>query len=108
MKKTLLVLALTALLAAFAALAQAEIPDGIYVPDSFAFSGGTGRVSITCPEIRAENGEVSAVILFSSPNYTNVRTGETNCSAEYTDQGTLFVIPASLNRAFSKIGRAHV
>ncbi len=102
MKKMLscaLILAL--LMCCGACPAIAELDDGTYVPDEFVFSGGTGRVTITCPEVTVKDGEAAAKIVFSSKNYTNVRIGDDNYAAEVTDEGSVFLVPVSLNRAFT-------
>ena len=50
-------LALCLLAVAATALAEgAALPDGEYAPDGFSFSGGTGKVTITCPRVVVENG----------------------------------------------------
>ncbi len=101
MKKTVLVLLLSALLvSAGARFAFCELPDGAYVPDEFSFAGGTGRVTITCPQVTVKDGNVTAKIVFSSKNYTNVRIGEDSYAPEYTEEGAVFTVPAVLNRAF--------
>ena len=33
------------------------LPDGVYTPDSFSWSGGTGRVKISCNKITVKNGQ---------------------------------------------------
>ena len=81
--------------------ALGETEDGIYVPEEFVFEGGTGRVTITCPEITVKDGEAEAKLVFSSKNYINVRIGEANYPAEVTDEGAVFTVPVSLNRAFT-------
>lgn len=101
MKKVFLFLIAFLLAAAVFGYGQSETPDGEYVPDTFAFSGGTGKVSITCPLITMRGGQAFARIVFSSRNYTTVRIGGDSYAAEYTDEGAVFTLPASLNRAFS-------
>lgn len=72
-------------------------------PDRFSFSGGSGRVTITCPGVRTEDGETTAEIVFSSPNYTTARIGdETFTGAVAESEGTTtFTLPVPLNQAFS-------
>lgn len=69
-------------------------------PDAFSYSGGTGRVAISCPEVRISGDQAQAVLVFSSPRYVYVRAG----GIEYltvTDKHTsTVIIPAALNRAF--------
>lgn len=49
------------------------IKDGTYKPDDFTFSGGTGRVTITCPEVIVKEGKATARIVFSSASYTKLQ-----------------------------------
>lgn len=49
------------------------IKDGTYKPDNFTFTGGTGRVTITCPEVTIKGGKSTAKIVFSSVNYTKLQ-----------------------------------
>ncbi|MBR7041260.1 MAG: ABC transporter substrate-binding protein [Clostridia bacterium] len=102
MKKLLsfvLILALLACPAVYPSLGETE--DGTYVPEEFVFEGGTGRVTISCPEITVKDGEAEAKLVFSSKNYTNVRMGEANYPAEVTDEGAVFTVPVRVNRAFA-------
>ena len=50
-----------------------SLADGVYTPDSFSFSGGTGRVTITCRQVTVQNGQAYATITFSSSNYGYVK-----------------------------------
>ena len=68
-KRVLAMLLALALLLGTASLAETALPDGEYAPDGFSFSGGSGRVTITCPKLRVSGGEVLATLVFSSPNY---------------------------------------
>ena len=97
MKKRLLTLLLTMLLG----LVQIEPHNNVYVPEEFTFTGGTGRVTITCPEIIIDDDEVLAKIVFSSQNYVNVKIDNENYTPEYTEDGAVFTIPVILNRTFS-------
>lgn len=45
------------------------LADGIYGLDAFDFSGGSGKVTIRCEQVRVEDGEVFADIVFSSSHY---------------------------------------
>ena len=71
-----------------------------YVPDAFSFSGGTGRVSITCPEVRVDGEEARAVIVFSSPRYVCVRAEGIEYPTVCDEHTSEAVIPVPLNRAF--------
>ena len=100
MKKLIACVILCAAVLCVCALADDGLSDGTYMPDRFAFSGGTGRVTITCPEVRVENGVVTATIVFSSPNYTRLTSDGVEYVPVATDGGSVFEIPARLNRAF--------
>ena len=41
-----------------------NLPDGTYVPGSFSFAGGTGRLLITCSKIAVIGGKSFATINF--------------------------------------------
>ena len=86
----------------FCALAETE--DGVYAPDSFSYTGGTGRVTISCERVKVAEGAAYADILFSSPNYVSVRIGEESFSPEAYEEGSLFRVPVPLNSAFSLFG----
>ena len=49
------------------------LKDGVYTPDSFSWSGGTGKVSITCSKVTVTGGQAYATITFSSPHYQYVK-----------------------------------
>lgn len=81
-----------------------KLADGVYSPDGFLWSGGTGKVSITCSQIRISGGQAYATIAFSSSHYQYVKA---NGSTYYpTSQGssTTFEIPVELNKNNKIIG----
>ena len=45
-----------------AAVAEAGLPDGEYVPDGFTFSGGSGKVTIACPRLTVTDGERTVTV----------------------------------------------
>lgn len=77
---------------------KTEFADGTYVPDDFSFSGGTGKVTITCPSIVIENGVVYGNILFSSKKYTQIKLNGEVYPVLSTEDGSLFKIPVVLNQ----------
>ena len=98
----LAVLALTCAAPAWAADAGSvdnttSLPDGVYEPDGFTFSGGTGRVTISCPQVTVSDGRATALITFSSPNYGYVRVGGETYYGEHDGDTSNFVIPVRLN-----------
>ncbi len=76
--------------------AQAE---EIYVPDSFSFSGGTGRVTITCSGAWSEDGQTLAEIAFSSPNYAYVKVDGVEYPTVTDEKTSTAVIPVKVNQA---------
>ena len=81
-----------------------RLEDGTYKPDGFLWTGGTGKVNITCSQITISGGQAYATITFSSPHYQYVKA---NGSTYYpTAQGgsTTFTIPVELNKNNKIIG----
>ncbi len=74
------------------------LPDGLYTPDSFLFSGGTGKVNIACPSVRVKDGQAYAQIRFSSSKYGYVKANAETYYPISTDDGSLFEIPVELNK----------
>ena len=79
-------------------------PDGTYVPAVFNYSGGSGRVTISCEEVRISGGEAVASISFSSPNYEYVRVDDSKITGEYTDKTSTFKVPVELDEEMTLIG----
>ena len=71
--------------------------DGTYVPSSFTFEGGTGKVTITCPELVIRSGKATATLVFSSSKYTYVLAGGTKYYNENPDGNSTFTVPVSVN-----------
>ena len=72
------------------------LPDGEYVPDSFSYSGGTGKLTITCTKIIIKNGQAYATIVFSSTKVDQLKAA----GGHYYKQGSgnsTFTIPVNLN-----------
>lgn len=108
MKHTFLrILALALCLALWGALAGAEapaLPEGEYTPDGFTFSGGTGKVTISCPTIKVENSAVTATLVFSSPNYPTVTVDGVTYTATHEGKTSIFTIPAVVNEDMTIVG----
>lgn len=49
-----------------------SLKDETYFPE-FSFTGGTGKVSISCEQVVLKDGQATAEIVFDSPNYTWVK-----------------------------------
>ena len=95
---------LALILALGVALAEGALPDGEYAPDGFTYSGGSGKVSITCPKITVAAGEVTATLVFSSPNYPRVVVDGAEYPAVHDGDTSIFEVPAPLNADFTVVG----
>ena len=84
--------------------AEPALADGTYQPDSFTFSGGTGKVTISCPQVTVSGGQATATVVFSSPNYTRVVLNGVEYPAAHEEDNSVFEIPAPLNKAFTLTG----
>ena len=92
--------ALLAALLALTLLTGAAGADETRIPDGFSFSGGSGRVTITCPRVRITDGGTFATVVFSSPRYESVRVGDTVYTTVTDAETSSAEIPAELNRPF--------
>ncbi|MGM9603905.1 MAG: hypothetical protein ACI3XG_02450 [Faecousia sp.] len=73
------------------------LEDGEYVPEGFSFSGGTGKVKITCDRVTVQDGIAYARLQFSSSTWSYVRSNGFLCYGEIVDGKSLFTIPVRLN-----------
>lgn len=75
------------------------LADGIYQPECFLWSGGTGRLKgIDCARVRVEGGTAFATVVFQSPNYTMVQVGDVRYeSLTPESDASTFEIPVRLN-----------
>ena len=80
------------------------LPDGVYVPDKFSWSGGSGRVSISCNKITVSGGRAYATIVFSSDSYAYVKANGNKYTGTVSGGTTSFVIPVKLNANNTIIG----
>ena len=81
------------------------LKDGVYTPDSFSWSGGSGRLAyIRCNKITVTNGQAYATIEFGSSQYDMLKA---NGRIYYRNGGgnSTFVIPVNLNANNVIIGR---
>ncbi len=67
-------------------------------PDGFSFTGGTGRVTITCPRVWVGDGTARAEIAFSSPHYGYVKVEGVEYPTTCDGKTSTAVIPVNLNR----------
>ncbi len=82
-----------------------SLKDGVYTPDRFSWSGGSGRLAyIRCNKITVKGGKAYATIEFSSSKYDSLKAN----GRVYSKQGggnSKFVIPVKLNANNTIIGR---
>lgn len=97
MKRRIFAFILALLLAGLCALAEAA-------PDGFTFSGGSGRVTITCDAIWEADGQTMARIAFSSPNYPTLQSGGVTYAARHEGKTSIFEIPVTLNQDMEIVG----
>ena len=74
-----------------------SLADGIYKPDKFSWSGGSGRVSISCKQVTVENGKAYATIVFSSPHYSYVKANGQKIYGSHSGGTSSFKVPVELN-----------
>lgn len=79
---------------------SASTAEELHVPDAFTFSGGTGRVTISCPEVRTSAEGNFATIVFSSPHYEYVKVNGETYPTVCDEQTSTAVIPVPVNRSF--------
>lgn len=83
---------------------KTKLKDGAYKPDKFSWSGGSGRVNITCDKVTIKNGQALATIVFSSSAYQYVKANGKKYLPTHTGGKSIFVIPVELNKNNSIIG----
>lgn len=80
------------------------LADGVYTPDSFSWSGGSGRTSITCTKVTVTGGQAYATIVFGSSNYGYVKANGNKYFPTYGANTSSFTIPVKLNANNTIIG----
>ena len=80
------------------------LADGVYTPDKFSWSGGTGKVSISCTKITVTGGQAYATIVFSSSSYGYVKANGNTYYPTATGSTSTFVILVELNKNNTIIG----
>ena len=83
---------------------KTKLKDGVYTPDKFTWSGGTGKVNITCDKVTIKNGQALATIAFSSSAYQYVKANGRKYLPTHTGGKSIFVIPVELNKNNKIIG----
>lgn len=72
------------------------LSDGDYTPESFSFSGGTGKVKIFCDGITVQDGTAYARLWFSSSSWSYIRGNGMLCYADIVDEKATFTLPVQL------------
>ena len=83
---------------------KTKLKDGVYTPDKFTWSGGTGKVNITCNKVTIKNGQALATIAFSSSAYQYVKANGKKYFPTHTGGKSIFVISVELNKNNKIIG----
>lgn len=73
------------------------LADGAYTPDAFEYSGGSGRVTLSCGQVFLSGGQATAAIRFSSPNYVYVKVDGVKYHGQNDSETSTFQIPVKLN-----------
>ena len=80
------------------------LADGTYTPDSFSWSGGSGKVNISCNKVTVTNGQAYATIVFSSEYYGYVKANGNKYYGACGGGTSIFTIPVALNQNNTIIG----
>ena len=84
------------------------LKDGVYSPDRFSWSGGSGRLAyIRCNKITVRGGKAFATIEFSSSKYDSLKAN----GRVYSKEGggnAKFTIPVKMNANNTIIGRTTI
>ena len=73
------------------------LADGVYTPDKFSYSGGTGRTSISCTKVTVSGGKARATIVFSSDKFSYVKANGQKLYGSHGGGTSTFEIPVKLN-----------
>lgn len=88
--------------------ASGTMQDGTYEPAEFTAQGGSGKVTITCPEVTITGGEAKALIELSSPHYEWVKVNGVQYDAENAGEenrkNSVFRIPVVLDQEMTIVG----
>ena len=78
------------------------LKDGIYKPDKFSFSGGTGKIAITCSQVEVREGKAYATIEFrntksGTSEFSYVKANGQQYSCSQVGGVSVVTIPVELN-----------
>ena len=80
------------------------LADGTYTPDKFSWSGGSGRISISCSKVTVSGGQAVATLVFSSSNMGYVKANGRKYYPSVSGGASTFNIPVNLNANNKIIG----
>ena len=80
------------------------LPDGTYTPDKFSWSGGSGRVNITCEKVIVQGGKAYAVITINSSKYVYIKASGQTFYTTHSGNTSSATIPVKLNVTNTIIG----
>ena len=81
-----------------------SLADGMYTPDKFSFSGGSGRVTFTCTQVRVTDGKAYATLEFNSSNFQYVKASGGIYYCSHSGDTSSVEIPIALNQNNTIIG----
>ena len=58
------------------------LPDGIYTPDDYVFTGGTGKARYDCESVKVTGGKATALLVSSSASATHVALRHSEAESE--------------------------
>lgn len=81
------------------------LKDGTYTPTSFRFSGGTGRIKISCTKVEVKDGQAYATIHFSKANGGESSVDSLRANGGVYSGFNIFTIPVNLNTNNTVVAR---
>ena len=78
------------------------LSDGEYEPDGFSFTGGTGKLRITCGKVTVRDGQATAALTFDSGKIIYVKVNDVQYEpVSQTEDTSVYEIPVELNTNYS-------
>lgn len=77
---------------------------GDFTPTRFEWSGGSGRVNISCEKVTVTDEGAVAELTFSSPSYDYVRLEDEKIYGDHTEKTSTFLVPVELDKDMELIG----
>ena len=96
-------------------LEEDELPDGIFKPDSFSYTGGSGKVVISCPAVKIADGKAYGKIIFNSAYYVKVKSADKEYEGiiDAENNTATYYVPVEINGEYvitgttTKMGDPH-